>query len=273
MNKDETELSNKNRNQGPILAPGIGTRIREAVDQFPSQPAAADAAGVSVPTLQRYMKEGTSPTFEAIYGLSVGSGISMNYIASGVPEGFDQPRIDSDPDDIWMFAEERAEHYAETMNANLKGQTERKGTSRESSTLSDFSLIPLYDVSASAGPGAAINCEEVVSQLAFRKDWLRQEGLESEHLAAVTAVGDSMEPKIRTGAILLLDTTKRKVGIDDVYVLRLDDHLLAKRLQRRVSGEIRVMSDNKAYEEEIVPEHQVSRLDVIGRVVWIGQKL
>ncbi len=136
----------------------------------------------------------------------------------------------------------------------------------------EFALVPVYDVTVSAGHGATVDQEQIETQIAFRKDWLAQEGLQAGGLAAVRAVGDSMEPTIRPGALLLIDTTQRQIGIDDVYVLRLDDHLLAKRLQRLIDGSVRVSSDNKAYIDQTVRKEDVSRLDIIGKVIWVGQR-
>ncbi len=137
----------------------------------------------------------------------------------------------------------------------------------------DFGLVPLYDVVASAGPGSAVDQEKVISQIAFRKDWLRQQGLNINSLAAITAHGESMEPTISEGALLLIDTSQRTVGGDAVYVLRRDGHLYTKRLQRLYNGSVRVSSDNPAYVDETVPPDQVDRLDIVGRVVWIGHHL
>lgn len=137
----------------------------------------------------------------------------------------------------------------------------------------DFTLVPVYDVTASAGHGASIDQERVDTQIAFRRDWVRREGLSSKGLAALRADGDSMEPTIRDGALLLIDSTQRKISNDGIYVLRYDDHLLAKRLQRQVDGTILVSSDNKTYQTVKVEHHQLGSLDIIGRVVWIGQKI
>lgn len=138
--------------------------------------------------------------------------------------------------------------------------------------MEDFAVVPVYDVRASAGYGAAIESEEVVSQIAFRRDWLAKEGLHIRGLAAVTADGDSMEPTIADGSLLLVDTQQREVAGAHIYVLRLDGHIFAKRLQRLHDGSVRVSPDNKAYVEEVVERERVARLDILGRVVWIGRR-
>lgn len=137
----------------------------------------------------------------------------------------------------------------------------------------DFALVPLYSVEVSAGHGAAIDQERPAARLAFRRDWLKEIGLQENKIATVTASGDSMEPTIHDGDVLLLDTTQRQVIKDAIYVVRQDRLLYVKRLQRLYDGSIRIGSDNPAYTHEIVPKRDLPFLEIIGRVVWSGGTL
>jgi len=82
-----------------------------------------------------------------------------------------------------------------------------------------------------------------------------------------------MEPTIRDGDLLLVDTSQKDVVEDGIYVLHLNNHLLAKRLQRLHDGSIRISSDNPAYAEEVVTSGELSTLDIIGRAVWSGRRI
>ncbi len=138
----------------------------------------------------------------------------------------------------------------------------------------DFALIPRYDVEVSAGHGAQVDVESEVGRFAFRKDWLRQEGLNVKDLALVTVRGDSMEPTIREGSMVLVDTSECQVSDDAIYVLRVDDtHLVAKRLQMDFDGGVYIRSDNLAYETQHLNAGRVERLTIVGRVVWSGGKI
>lgn len=139
-------------------------------------------------------------------------------------------------------------------------------------------MIPVYDVRAAAGHGATLDDEQVVSRLAFRWDWLSKEGLKPKGLAAITAAGDSMEPTVPDGSVLLVDT-EDDYPRDGIYVLRLDGGLVVKRLQRLQDGLVRIKSDNSAYDPVDVnvtqftePPHTES-FRIIGRVVWIGRRV
>ncbi|MCK7581818.1 MAG: S24 family peptidase [Chromatiales bacterium] len=130
--------------------------------------------------------------------------------------------------------------------------------------------MPLYKVMVSAGPGAVVEGERIDAQLAFRKDWLRRIGLQTCQLALVRADGDSMQPTINDGDALLIDTSKCQLTDGHIYVMRINDELRAKRLQRLVDGSVRVSSDNTIYADEVVDASDLDQLHILGRVVWKG---
>ena len=60
---------------------------------------------------------------------------------------------------------------------------------------------------------------------------------------------------------------------DGIYLMRSGDALLVKRLQFLPDGEIRVISDNPAYEPFTVhPSDGESDFNIVGRIVWAGRK-
>lgn len=83
---------------------------------------------------------------------------------------------------------------------------------------SDFILVPRYDVKASAGSGSNIQSEQVVDHLAFKRDWVADMDLQHDHLALISAKGDSMEPTIKNGDLLLVDTRPRETFIEGIYI-------------------------------------------------------
>lgn len=89
----ESELAMANGTLVPILAPGIGTRIKEAVEAIGTRRAAAAAAGISPDMLYRYMREDSPPSFTAMAGLCRKSGHSLDWMATG--EG--SPHVGAEP--------------------------------------------------------------------------------------------------------------------------------------------------------------------------------
>lgn len=134
-----------------------------------------------------------------------------------------------------------------------------------------FVLLPRYEVRAAAGGGAVINSEQVVDHLAFKASWVRHTLRRSPAaLILIEAMGDSMEPTISHGDLLLVDTSEGRIRDNSVYVLSLNGDLIVKRIQRRLSGEIEVMSDNARYSPDLIPPSQADQLRVVGLVVWHG---
>ena len=79
----ESELGSAGETAVPILAPGIGTRIKAVCDAIGSRESASKAAGVSTDMLYRYFREESTPSFEAIVGLAARSGFNLDWLATG----------------------------------------------------------------------------------------------------------------------------------------------------------------------------------------------
>ena len=131
--------------------------------------------------------------------------------------------------------------------------------------------VPLYDVKVSAGHGALLDHERIITQLKFRYYSLARKGLQTDQLCAVQVTGDSMLPTLSEGDTLLIDRVQRVPVGDDIFVIRLSEVLLAKRLQRLAHGGIRILSDNTLYPPETIPPAELPQLAVLGRVVWFGR--
>lgn len=140
----------------------------------------------------------------------------------------------------------------------------------------DYAAIPLYDVRAAAGGGAVVDHEHVVDFLHFKQEWIRQELRASPNdLYLIYVDGESMEPTLRPGDVILVDHRDQAQARDGVYVLRLDGTLLVKRLQKLPGGIIEVTSDNPAYKSFTLKlsEMKEQDFDIIGRVVWTGRRM
>jgi len=89
----------------------------------------------------------------------------------------------------------------------------------------------------------------------------------------MTAKGDSMEPTIRDGDVLLVDTSIDRVRDNALYIIVFEGLVFVKRIHIKLSGAVLLISDNDRYPaEEITPDAAV-RLHVAGRVVWFGRSI
>ncbi|WP_260922180.1 helix-turn-helix transcriptional regulator [Novosphingobium sp. 9] len=129
--------------------------------------------------------------------------------------------------------------------------------------------MPRLAVGASAGAGALVDEEAAVGILRFSGRWLREMGLRSDRLSVIVVDGDSMEPTLRNGDELLVDTSPGRPG-DGIWVVRLGDTVLVKRLEIVRPGVITLLSDNQAYRPV---ECLAGDVAIIGRVVWKGGRL
>lgn len=138
-----------------------------------------------------------------------------------------------------------------------------------------FAHIPLYEVKAAAGNGIVVSTEHVIDSLAFKNEWIHNElHVNPAHLYLIYVEGESMEPSLRPGDVILVDHSDNTARRDGIYVIRMDGALLVKRLQRLPGAKIRVSSDNPAYTPFEIDLVKVGDgVAVIGRVVWTGRKL
>jgi phage repressor protein C with HTH and peptisase S24 domain len=135
-----------------------------------------------------------------------------------------------------------------------------------------FFLVPLYDVQASAGVGAVVEQERLLSRLAFRSDWiLRELKVDPHSLALITASGDSMQPTVGQGDLLLLNIHQQTVTDDAIYALQVHGGLVIKRVQMLLDGTLIIRSDNPLYQEQRVRPDEAPR--IVGRVVWIAKRV
>ena len=126
------------------------------------------------------------------------------------------------------------------------------------------------EVEAAAGPGAW-NEEFVMEKARWRlpEGMVRHEGdAEPEALRILRVRGNSMEPEMREGDRLVVDTARRVPAAGELFVLWDGDGLVVKRVEpAREPGaaKLRLLSANPAY-----PPYTCLAADVhiVGKVLW-----
>lgn len=206
-------------------------RLRSLAESHGSVNALAKAAGVSQSGLQRYLNGG-EPSRKALIAIAVAGDVSLEWLATGVGSSTG----------------------GGSQQTNVLG-------------MEDYAFVPLYDAQCSAGPGAWNENCRVLTHICFTRYSLRKQGLTPEHLSAVRNDGDSMYPDISNGDTVLIDHTRTTIEGEGIYIIRLEDHLYAKRLQRNFDG-VSIISTNSAYDKVFVPRDRLIELEIIGRAVW-----
>lgn len=139
----------------------------------------------------------------------------------------------------------------------------------------EFSAIPKLAVAADAGAGR-INDDapEVVGKLAFRRDWLRRIGVRPDKAMLITINGDSMAPGLCSGALALVDTARCDFSNRTVFAFTdIDGSLRVKRLYRGSETSVVLVSDNPDFAPEVRSRAELTRVKLLGRVVWSGQQV
>ncbi len=121
---------------------------------------------------------------------------------------------------------------------------------------------------------------------AFRTDWLTRQGVNVANAALLRAKGDSMQPVIWDGDVLMIDmsrTTPKDARLRSVnyhkrkqtyhrpvFVSELDGELLVKIVRQVADDRVQLVSENLDYDPIELRGDEINRLRIIGQVVWWG---
>lgn len=138
----------------------------------------------------------------------------------------------------------------------------------------------MHDVDLAAGDGRENGQEEVIGQLAFRRSWLQRIGLAPANARLARVRGDSMEPVLKDGDLVLIDISRRSVIVRprkpgkppraDLYAVLDGGAARVKRIEHSSPGRLVLHSDNPLYPPEVRDGGNADDLGIIGKVMWWG---
>jgi phage repressor protein C with HTH and peptisase S24 domain len=162
------------------------------------------------------------------------------------------------------------------------------GSDSDEFTSDTHAFIPLYAVEAAAGLDGIANGDypEVLDKFPFKRSWLQSKHCGTEEkikkLALIKVRGDSMEPTIYDGELVLVDTDERvrvpeSIKNSGVYILRWgrdEEGISVKRVHLDwADGLIIAKSDNELYRpKEIRVGDKPLPWYVLGKVIWVGKE-
>lgn len=132
-----------------------------------------------------------------------------------------------------------------------------------------FIDIPVFDVELAAGNGTHIDVDRVTEFFPISENRLREAHVPPDQAAVVKVRGDSMESTLQDGDIVLVDTSIKRPVSGKIFAFAFDEELRVKRFTKRLDGSWRISSDNEgnpAYQDEIVSNHNIQQLRLIGQV-------
>lgn len=223
---------------------GITARLKELMGTS-RRAAFARKCGIPDSSMRQYL-EGSIPGADKAAQIAERNGVSLLWLVTGEePRGVGETRVPP------AFS----------------------GVSTGGGEWEDFAMVPRLIVQASAGPGALVEHEDAVDMIAFQASWLKKRGINPQAARALTVRGDSMEPTLRSGDVLLVDTSKDRVEDNGIYVVVSGGYVLVKRVHPRRDGSLMLISDNQAYPPEDVPAIEATDFHVAGRVMWFGRTI
>lgn len=135
-----------------------------------------------------------------------------------------------------------------------------------------LTLVPELELGYSMGGGSIFSDYHKRGFVPFQRDWLRgfMRGTFAD-LFAARGSGDSMQPTLLDGDIVLIDTAQKRIDQQDrIWALSYGDLGMIKRVRRLPGGTYRIMSDNAS----VLPiDATDEEMHVVGRVVWIGRTM
>ena len=138
-----------------------------------------------------------------------------------------------------------------------------------------YVAIPSVMVTASMGGGNVVeDAVENGKPYHFRRAWIK-EGLKAKpaDLRIMNVEGDSMQPSLHDGDIVLVDMSKKSPTPPGIFVLFDGMGLVAKRLENIPNTDppaVRIVSDNLLYSAY---ERIVDEINIVGRIRWFAREI
>lgn len=130
----------------------------------------------------------------------------------------------------------------------------------------EFIRVPKVVARLSAGGGSFETDSMVEGYYAFRGEWLHSRG-RAEEMVLMQVVGNSMEPEIQEGDLVLVDQSRTDVLAGGIYAVGVEDTVLVKRVEK-LPGQLVLHSDNTDYLPVRLAGDELDSVRIIGRVVW-----
>lgn len=148
----------------------------------------------------------------------------------------------------------------------LKGAIDEN---QNNNPVTSFVQIPRYTVSATAGNNGSFVSEPMdITYYAFNLQWIKRRGLNPKELQIVEVKGDSMEPKLWDGDLILIDRAQNEPRDGKSFVVRVWDEFVVKHVQIIGHSAISLVSANSTYPpRELKLPLDERDFQIIGQVV------
>jgi len=132
-----------------------------------------------------------------------------------------------------------------------------------------LTMVPLVGARLAAGPGSLMTEGDVKGYFAFRQDWLCRKG-DPDRMVLMKVFGDSMEPDIRHGDMVLVSQSATQIYGHAIYAVGVNEEIYIKQIETLPGGRLVLRSLNPRYEpiEVSLGGDLADSVRIIGRVIW-----
>ncbi len=133
----------------------------------------------------------------------------------------------------------------------------------------DCITVDYIHINPSCGKGTSVYYDTDITPIKLGTQML-QSVLKVSHpqnLKVFKASGDSMVPTIEDSDMLLIDTGRTDYNNGGIFLLTINNDWFIKRLRKRMTGELDIISDNSKYPVETFQPEQNIEVFIKGRVI------
>lgn len=163
----------------------------------------------------------------------------------------------------------RAQRNSDFSDEEIEKIEKHYGISLTGNNTEDCIVVDHIHIDPSCGKGTAVFADADITPIKLGTAML-QSVMKISHpqnLKTFRASGDSMESIIEDGDMLLVDTGRTDFNNGGIFLLTINNDWFVKRLRKRLSGELDVISDNKQYPVETFKPDDNIEIVIKGRVV------
>jgi len=133
-----------------------------------------------------------------------------------------------------------------------------------------YQEVPKVRARLCAGGGSFETEGLVEGYYSFRSDWLNMRG-NPANMVLMEVIGNSMEPEIKEGDMVLIDQSRSDVLSGGIYAVGVEDTVMVKRVER-LPGTLVLRSDNIDYSPIHLSGDELNNVRVIGKILWASRE-
>ncbi|WP_188012762.1 XRE family transcriptional regulator [Photobacterium damselae] len=202
-----------------------------------SQQELAEHVGVTKSTISQWERSVFYPKHKYINQLAKFFGKSTNEIL-----GIDKTKIE---EDCSCESEHEYEEITKIPFYNSINAAAGNGYQNDDNNSYDYEFIRLKD-------------------LPYRKNY--------DQFCCINVIGDSMEPVLKNGSLIVVDSSQKDIVDGSMYVFVQDDFIRVKIFSYE-KQQIKISSYNSRYKDEYYRFDEVSNLYIVGKVVFHATKI